>query len=81
MLPTIATHAVTTEVSDPGVPPRPHLDMPSRTAWALDHITHCPACGAWEMVTEAELAARRAPDWDPPAWCAHVTPDRLPTST
>lgn len=56
---------------------RPHPDLSSRDAWALDHITHCPTCGAWEMVTDAELRERAGPSWSTPAWCVHVRPDRL----
>lgn len=60
-----------------GVSSRPHADLSSRAAWALDHITHCPTCGAWEMVTDAELNRRADASWSPSTWCAHIDPTRL----
>lgn len=59
-------------------PSRSHPDLTSREAWALDHITHCPTCGAWEMVTDAELRSRAEPGWVAPSWCAHVPAGRVP---
>lgn len=61
-----------------GVSDRPHPDLSSRAAWALEHIGHCPTCGAWEMATDHELRRRAEPGWSPPTWCAHVRPDRIP---
>lgn len=54
-----------------------HAGLTSRDAWALEHITHCPTCGAWEVVTEAELLRRSDPQWYAEPWCAHVTPERV----
>lgn len=54
-----------------------HAGLTSRDAWALDHITHCPTCGAWEVVTEAELRRRADPQWCAEPWCNHVTPERV----
>lgn len=54
-----------------------HAGLSSRDAWALDHITHCPTCGAWEVVTETELRRRADPQWRAEPWCGHVTPERV----
>lgn len=58
-------------------PPRPHAGLSSRDAWALDHITHCPVCGSWELISESELLARQEPDWVPQPWCVHFTHPRV----
>lgn len=63
-----------------GVSQRRHQDLSSRDAWALDHITHCPTCGAWEMVSDDELTRRCEPSWSPSPWCAHVDPRRVVTT-
>lgn len=77
MLPTIANGLPDPEAPMTGVFPRSHPDLTSRSSWALDHITHCPTCGAWELITDHELAARALPTWLPQPWCVHVTPDRV----
>lgn len=77
MLPTIANGLPNPEASTTGVSPRAHPDLSSRSAWALDHITHCPTCGAWELITDRELTARTLPTWQAAQWCVHVTPDRV----
>lgn len=57
--------------------PRPHAGLSTCDAWALDHITHCPVCGAWELITESELIARQEPGWVPQPWCVHFTHPRV----
>lgn len=72
--------AKTWPISGCGVSERPDTrqsSLSSRDAWALDHITHCPTCGAWEVVTEAELRRRADPQWCAEPWCDHVTPERV----
>lgn len=58
-------------------PDAPHAGLSSRDAWALEHITHCPTCGAWEVVTDRELRRRADSAWRPEPWCEHVTPERV----
>lgn len=69
--------AKTRPASSCGVSERPHPELSSRDAWALEHITHCPTCGAWEVVTDLELRRRDDPGWRPEPWCAHVRPERV----
>lgn len=72
MLPTIARD-VDHLTSKPPITPRPRrlAGLTTRQAWTLDHIAHCPVCGAWEVVTDDELHRRGAPTYTPPEWCRH----------
>lgn len=76
MLPTVASASAIAS-SNARVPSRTrsHAGLTSAQAWTLDHITHCPACGAWEVVTERVLRARREPSFVAPPWCRHSIGD------
>lgn len=54
---------------EPNPPQR--VGLTSRQAWALDHITRCPSCGAWMLVTQAALSHATADGYVPPAVCEH----------
>ena len=45
--------------------------LTSRQQWGLEHITRCPCCGTWELITEREQAMRDL--GLNPATCHHIT--------
>lgn len=44
--------------------------LTARQQWSHDHITRCPCCGAWELITEAEKTMRNLGLI--PATCHHI---------
>jgi len=46
----------------------------SRQAWALEHITRCPSCGRWVLVSDQTLWLITADGYVPPAVCEHFQP-------
>jgi len=45
--------------------------LTSRQAWALEHITRCPSCGKWVLVTERALRLISSDGYVPAAVCDH----------
>ena len=50
--------------------------LTSSQAWTLTHITRCPTCGAWEVITEREAAFRDLGINDVAAICKHFNPSQ-----
>lgn len=50
--------------------------LTSRQQWTHDHITRCPTCGAWEVITEREAAFRQLGIHEVAAICKHFNPSQ-----
>lgn len=50
--------------------------LTSRDAWTLQHITRCPSCGTWELITETERTFRELGIHARPALCKHHNPSQ-----
>lgn len=50
------------------------VGLTSRQAWALEHITRCPSCGRWVLVSDQTLWLITGDGYVPPAVCEHFQP-------
>lgn len=75
MLPTVARQPENLDSRAAKSSRRAHPGLTSIQARTLDHITHCPACGAWEVVTDRELRVRCETGFVAAAWCRHFIGD------
>lgn len=75
MLPSVAREDRNPDSHAPGSSPGRHQQLTGVQAWTLDHITHCPSCGTWEVVTDRELRSRQEPTFVEPSWCRHTLGD------
>ncbi len=54
--------------------PLARVGLTSRQAWALEHITRCPSCGTWVLVSDQTLWLITCAGYVAPAVCEHFQP-------
>lgn len=47
--------------------------LTQKQEWTHEHISRCPTCGAWEVITETERAFRELGIHAVPPFCKHFT--------
>jgi hypothetical protein len=48
--------------------------LTSRQLWTHDHLARCSCCGAWEVITDAELHLRANNHMPALTHCDHLDP-------